>query len=105
MARAGDFDRVAVGALCIHPFKIWIDNPVGFGDHVPTWLGLPSGNAGGCPKHGCCRQLLCLGLELRLFLRYIRRKVGWVKSAIEGERIIRRCLYGLSGAWQCVSAV
>src|ERR1700685_3657898 len=53
MTRPGDLDRLAVGALGIHPLKIWIDNPVGFGDHVPTWLGLPSGNASRCPKHGC----------------------------------------------------
>src|ERR1700733_11226519 len=98
--RVGCVDRVAgpldlngraVGTLRVHALKIWIDDPVGPGHHVPARLSLPCCISERGRERGAGCEYLRIRLELSLLLREIGGKLRREPDRIdESVSIVRQ---------------
>ena len=75
MAGARNFDRMAVGSLCIPPFEVWVDGSVCSSDQHPARLASPGRFGDDRLEVDGCVQYLRPRHECGLFLREIRCEV------------------------------
>jgi hypothetical protein len=90
------FDFVAVCALGVHPFQVWVDDPVIPGHHVPARLQLPSRVGDGRGEYLSGSWHLCMRHELSLHGGQVIGEIVWEVRGIKQEKPIRCLDQGLA---------
>jgi hypothetical protein len=93
MARACDFDHVAMSSLGVPPFKVGVDGSVFFRYDHPTWFASPRSRGYDCFEIASCVEYLRSRHEVGLLNRKIRCKLLMKLRGIKIRETIRRLLY------------
>src|ERR1700683_2958176 len=93
VARAGDFDLVALGSFGVPAFEIGVDGSVASGYQHPAWFGSPRSRSDGCAEIVAKIEDLRTRHESSLLRGQVRCK-QLVKSRRVGiSETVRRVLY------------
>jgi hypothetical protein len=93
MARACDFDHVAMSSLGVPSFKVRVDGFIFCRYHHPTWFASPRSRGDDCFEIARRVEYLRSRHEVGLLYRKIRCKVLMELRGVEVRKTICRLLY------------